>query len=153
MGSDKATMVVDGVPNARRVATALHAVVHPLIEVGPGVSGLRSIVEEPPGSGPLMAIAAGRRALRMAGHTGAVVVLACDLPAVSESAIAMLAAWPGDGSVVPVVSGVPQPLFARWSAAALEAAAELAASGARSMRELLERPGCSSPMRADGRAT
>jgi molybdopterin-guanine dinucleotide biosynthesis protein A len=39
------------------------------------------------------------------------------------------------------VDGVPQPLFARWSAEALMAAAELAESGARSMRVLLELPG------------
>jgi len=138
---DKATMLVDGVPNAARVARALRAVVHSAIEVGAGVSGLASIVEKPPGSGPLMAVAAGGRALRLSGHMGPAVVMACDLPAVSERSIAMLADWPGDASVVPVVDGEPQPLFARWSAEALMAAAELAESGARSMRVLLELPG------------
>jgi molybdopterin-guanine dinucleotide biosynthesis protein A len=141
MGTDKATMLVEGIPNAARIARVLRGVVHPAIEVGPGVSGLASVAENPPGSGPLMAVAAGGHALRVSGHRGPVVVMACDLPAVSERSVAMLAHWPGDTSIVPVVDGIPQPLFARWSGEALMAATELAGSGARSMRVLLELPG------------
>ncbi|HET6809541.1 MAG TPA: NTP transferase domain-containing protein, partial [Acidimicrobiales bacterium] len=121
MGFDKATMVVEGRVSAVRLAAALTAVARPVLEVGPGRSGLASVSEDPPGSGPLVAIAAGWRALTERGHGGPVLVLACDLPLVDEEVLRLLAGWPGPASVVPVVAGRDQPLCARWSAADLAA--------------------------------
>ena len=65
-------------------------------------------------------------------------VLACDLPLVTETALRTLAQWPGTRSVVPVLEGQPQPLCARWSADDLAAAADLVRAGMRSMRSLLD---------------
>lgn len=142
MGFDKATTVVDGTALAARVAAVLASETDPVVEVGPGVSGLARVTrEEPPGSGPLLATVAGMQALRNLGWQGPAVVLACDLPLIGRPLVAWLVRHPTAGSVVPRVGGLPQPLCARWSAADLEAAACAAAQGERSMRPLLARPG------------
>jgi molybdenum cofactor guanylyltransferase len=141
MGFDKASMLIDGVPCAARVAAVLRAVVADAVEVGPGVSGLRAVQEDPPGGGPLVGLCAGARALNEVGTVQSALVLACDLPLVTEDLLRTLADWPGNRSVVPIIDGRPQPLCARWFAEDLAAAAELVAAGRRSMRSLLERPG------------
>jgi molybdopterin-guanine dinucleotide biosynthesis protein A/8-oxo-dGTP pyrophosphatase MutT (NUDIX family) len=135
MGQDKSTLVVGGATLAKTAADALVGVVHPVIEVGPGVSGLPSVREDPPSSGPLVAVAAGFLAL---GALDAAVVLACDLPFVDAGVVRWLAEYPSEGSVVPVVAGQPQPLCARWSAPALVHAADLVGRGERAMRALLQ---------------
>lgn len=140
MGFDKASMTVDGEPCAARLARLLRDVSSMAVEVGPGVSGLPAVHEDPPGSGPLVALAAGAAALRARGHGYSALVLACDLPLVTGDVLRALAGWAGDGSVVPVVGGRAQPLCARWSAEDLVVSAELAATGHRSLRPLLERP-------------
>jgi molybdopterin synthase catalytic subunit len=99
------------------------------------------VLEDPRRAGPLAALASGARALERLGHAGPVLVVACDLPLLTRSALEMLAAWPGIGTVVPIVDGRAQPLCARWSAHDLEAAAGLVAAGERSMAALLARPG------------
>ena len=85
MGRDKAGLLVGGVTLAERTAQLLLGVVETAVEVGPGVSGLVSTREEPPGEGPLVAIVEGRRTLRALGHDGAVLVVACDLPLLNTS--------------------------------------------------------------------
>ena len=141
MGFDKATVSIDGVPSAERIARLLRDVVTLAFEVGPGVSGLPAVSEQHPGSGPLVAMCAGARALRHARHGGPALVLACDLPLVTDAVLRTLANWPGDGSVVPVLDGNPQPLCARWSAEDLAATAGLVDVGRRAVKALLERPG------------
>lgn len=141
MGFDKASMLVDGVPCAVRVAIALRRVVAEAIEVGPGISELPRVEEEPRGGGPLVALCAGARALFAQRPPRPALVVACDLPLVTEAVLRALARWPGTGSVVPLVDGWPQPLCARWSASDLLAASDLVAEGRRSMRALLDRPG------------
>ena len=145
MGSDKATLVVAGAPSARRIASLLSRVAHPVLEVGPGCSGLASVREDPLGEGPLVAVAAGGRALRRLGHSGPALVLACDLPLVDESLLRFLARRPGPTSVVPEVEGRSQPLCARWSLADLTAAAALAAAGERALRAMAWDPGTDRP--------
>lgn len=141
MGFDKASMLIGGVPCAARVAATLHAVVADSFEVGPGVSGLPAVQEEPLGGGPLVAVCTGARALNQVGGSRSALVLACDLPLVTEALLRILAHWPGSRSVVPIIEGQPQPLCARWSAEDLAAAADLVEAGIRSMRSLLDRPG------------
>ena len=141
MGFDKASFRVGGVPNAVRLGALLAGLVEPVLEVGPGVSGLAAVSEEPAGSGPLAALWAGGLALQRSGHAGPALVLACDLPFVGREVLEFLRAWPGGESVVPLVRGRAQPLCARWSAAELVAAGELVEAGERSMRVLLSRPG------------
>jgi len=138
MGHDKATLVIDGEPIARRLGALLAEVVEPVLEVGRQCSGLAAIVEEQPGQGPLVALASGWSALSGAGHDGAVVVLACDLPLVTSAFIRWLAQYPGERSIVPLVEGRLQPLCARWSAFDLRRSVERAAHGARALHELLD---------------
>jgi molybdenum cofactor guanylyltransferase len=138
MGHDKATLVIDGEPSARRLGALLAGVVDPALEVGGQCSGLAAIADEQPGEGPLTALVTGWSALSGAGHQGSVVVLACDLPFVTSAFIRWLAQYPSERSVVPLVEGRLQPLCARWSAFDLRRSVERAAHGARSLRELLE---------------
>jgi len=137
MGTDKSRMQVGGAPMAARLAALLRAWAEPVVEVGPGSTDLTAVREDPPGSGPLAAVAAGGEALAGLGHLGPALVVACDLPLLGSAAIGLLAQWPGTTSVVPVVEGRPQPLCARWSAAHLRTAGVLVARGARSMGALL----------------
>ncbi len=137
MGVDKATLTVDGVTLAERGARLLQAACRPVLEVGPGHAPLQAVVEDPAGSGPLAAMASGGAALRERGHPGPALVMAVDLPRVSEPLLRFLATFPGDSTVVPFVGGEAQPLLARYSAAALARAGELVGPGERSMRALL----------------
>lgn len=142
MGFDKATAVVGGRQLAASVLAAVRSVASPVVEVGPGVSGADLVTsEEPPGAGPLPAIAAGAAALAAHGHRGDVLVVACDLPRLGPGILRFLAGFSAPASVVPVVAGRAQPLCARWSGPDLAAAAAAAAAGERYLRPLLERPG------------
>ncbi|HEX5096024.1 MAG TPA: NTP transferase domain-containing protein [Acidimicrobiia bacterium] len=116
MGRDKATIVVDGETWAVRSGRLLAQVCAPVIEVGPGVSGLPAIVEATPGRGPLVAFLAGVDAL---AATGPVVLLACDMPRLDVALLELVANWPGTGTVVPVVDGHKQHSCSRWSSAAI----------------------------------
>jgi molybdopterin-guanine dinucleotide biosynthesis protein A len=116
MGLDKATLVIDGETLAIRAARVLAAACNPVLDVGPGVSGLRATREDPPGGGPLAALVAGAHAL------GAlpVVLLACDMPFVEPPLIRLLADWPGTGTVVPVSNGQFQYACARYGQASID---------------------------------
>ena len=141
MGRDKASLPINGSTLARRTAALLERVTLTALEVGPGTSGLWATREVPPGAGPLAAIAEGCRALRQHGHDGGALVVACDLPFVSEDLLRFLVAYDAPGSVVPIVRGRAQPLLARWGQHDLDATPGLVALGARSLRALLARPG------------
>jgi molybdopterin-guanine dinucleotide biosynthesis protein A len=141
LGQDKAALVLAGTTEslAGRTARLLASVAQPAVEVGPGYSGLPSVLEDPPGSGPLVAMAAGSARLRALGWRGSVIVVATDLPLLSPGFLAWLAEHPSPRSVIPVVDGIPQPLCARYAAADLDLAVELAATGRRALRDLLAR--------------
>jgi molybdopterin-guanine dinucleotide biosynthesis protein A len=138
MGSDKALLEVGGRRLVDRAAEVLTAVADPVIEVGPGWSGLPAVREDPPGSGPLAALSAGAAALRAAGHNGAVLVLAVDMPRVSVELLRFLAGRPGIATAVPRAGGFPQPMCARYGPDVLAAVDERLAAGGRSLRDLLE---------------
>lgn len=136
-GADKALHPVDGVPAAVRLARVLRAALDgPVLEVGPGRTDLPAVDEGPGGEGPLVALAAGARALRARGHRGPAVVLACDLPFVDEALVGWLAGRPG--TAVPVVEGRTQPLCARYDADALDRAAAVVDAGGRALHALLD---------------
>jgi molybdopterin-guanine dinucleotide biosynthesis protein A len=139
MGVDKATILVEGERLVDRAARLLGEVCRPAVEVGRGYTELEPAAEEMPGSGPLAALAAGGAALRQRGHDGPAIVLATDLPRLTARFLRFLASFPGDGSVVPFVAGDPQPVCARYSAAALRLAAEAVEEGERSIRAFLPR--------------
>lgn len=135
MGTDKARLVVNGETLAARSARVLASVCDPVVEVGPGVSGLPAVQEEPPGSGPLVALLAGVGAL---GEPRTVILLACDLPNVSSELLRLLVEWPGSGTVIPVVDGRLQYACARYGPAALDEAMTSVRTGGSSLRRLGE---------------
>jgi molybdopterin-guanine dinucleotide biosynthesis protein A len=141
MGQDKSQLIINGSTVAVRTAELLLLVAETTVEVGPGVSGLPATLEEPRGEGPLVAIAAGRRALLERGHLGAALVIACDLPFISEELLRYLSEWDSEGSVMPMVRGRPQPLCARWGGRDLDGAHELVDRGVRSLQHLATQPG------------
>ncbi len=114
-----------------------------MIEVGPGYTSLAATREEPSGSGPLAAVAAGAEALARRNHQGPVLVVATDLPGLTLEYLRILAdhGVPSpEHSVVPRDgAGRAQPLCARYSPTALACAEELVAAGHRSMKALLAR--------------
>jgi molybdopterin-guanine dinucleotide biosynthesis protein A len=139
MGTDKASLIVDGERLADRAARLLQRVADPVLEVGPGFSGLACVREDEPGLGPLAAVGLGGAALLAGGVPVPVIVLAVDMPRVAVPLLDLLARHPSEDSVVPAdPEGQLQPLCARYSAAALTRAAELVADGARSMHALLD---------------
>lgn len=137
-GRPKAELVVDGARLSDRAAAVLSDVCHPVLEVGPGWTSLPAVSEDPPGAGPLAAVAAGGRALRGEGHGGPAIILAVDMPRVDPPLLRFLADFPGTSTVVPFAHGRSQPLCARYSSDALEAAERLVAEGETAMRALLE---------------
>ncbi|HUY65525.1 MAG TPA: molybdenum cofactor guanylyltransferase [Acidimicrobiales bacterium] len=138
MGCDKASILVDGEPAATRAATLLSSVADPVWEVGPSHCRLPHVLEDPPGSGPVGAVAAGWKALYAAGHPGPVLVLACDLPLMTAGFLRWLAELPAEGTVIPIVDGRAQPLCARWSAADLRRLVELHEVGYRAFKTMYE---------------
>jgi molybdopterin-guanine dinucleotide biosynthesis protein A len=138
MGTDKALIEVDGQRLAERAAAVLVAVADPVIEVGPGWSGLPAVREHPPGSGPLAAVSTGAAALREAGHDGPVLVLAVDMPRVGVELLRLLAGRAGPATALPRADGHPQPLCARYGPDALAQVDRLREAGGKSLRALLE---------------
>jgi molybdopterin-guanine dinucleotide biosynthesis protein A len=141
LGQDKAALVPAGSSEALapRTARLLVQVARPALEVGPGSSGLPALQEDHPGSGPLVAVAAGSRRLRALGWTGPVIVVATDLPRLTPGLLGWLAEYPSARSVIPVVDEIPQTLCARYAAADLDLAVELAARGLRALHHLVSR--------------
>lgn len=142
LGTDKSRLVADpatGETLAARGARRLRAVCGgPVLEVGDGVSGLPSVREQPPGAGPLAALAAAGVELRARGHRGPALLLAVDMPDVDEALLRLLAEWPGEPTVVPVAGGRLQPVCARYGADAMLAAESLVIAGLRPFRNLLD---------------
>ncbi|MBM3675151.1 MAG: hypothetical protein FJW88_09395 [Actinobacteria bacterium] len=138
MGVPKPMLLLDGEPLAARSGRVLAAVCGPVVEVGPGCSGLVAVPDDVARSGPLGGVLTGVRAL---GVAGPVMVLGCDLPSVDEAVVRAIASHPGVGTVVPLdADGEPQVVCARYSVVALARAAHLFAAGRRSLRLLLDLP-------------
>jgi molybdenum cofactor guanylyltransferase len=138
LGVDKASLVLDGETLAARAGRCLTAVCEPVLEVGTGASGLPAIREDPPGAGPLAAMAAAGVLLRTHGHHGAALLLAVDLPRVDRSLLQFLRDLPGEPTAVPVADGRLQLVCARYGGDALLAAESLVVAGIRSLHELLD---------------
>jgi molybdopterin-guanine dinucleotide biosynthesis protein A len=138
LGVSKSELRRDGERLADRGARLLASVCPIALEVGPGLTSLPAVREDPPGSGPLAALVAGADALATAGPPPAVLVLAVDLPFVEAPLLRWLVDYPAAGAVVPRVDGVPQPLCARYGASDLDVARRARAEGAASLRALLD---------------
>jgi molybdopterin-guanine dinucleotide biosynthesis protein A len=118
---------------AERIATVLLRVAAPVIEVGPQWTGLPAVHDE--GAGPLVATARGWAALTP--RPDGALLVACDLPRLTEAFLRTLLAEAGPAAVVPEVGGRLQPLCAFFPAAALDVAVELVAAKARALTDLL----------------
>ncbi len=138
LGTDKARLILEGETLARRMATRLGAVCDSVFEVGPGLTDLPSVTEQPVGSGPLAALAAGGDALRERGELGAALLVAVDLPRIGIPLLELVRDWPGAATAVPEAGGRLQPVCARYGPEALLAAASLVIAGVRSLHALLD---------------
>lgn len=142
LGRDKALIPVGGEALVDRVVARLRVVCAPVwLAVGDDPERLAGradgvVLDEPPGAGPLAGIAAGLAA----APAEAVAVCAVDHPHPSPALLAELAVLAaGRPAAVPVVEGVPQPLHAVWTVAALPAVRAALAAGDRSVRGALAR--------------
>ena len=139
MGADKATIEIDGIFMAQRVADALRAAgATTVVAIGGdvaalGASGLEVHPDRSPGAGPLGAVA---HALDLPGAAPVVAVLACDLlapdPALVVQLVARRATTDAD-VVVPVAGGRPQWVHAVWHRRVAGVLADVFACGERSL--------------------
>ena len=137
MGRDKAALQVGGVPAASRVASLLDRLCDEVLLVGgsvpPGTVG--RAVKDP--EGPRCALRGLVGALS-AARGERVLVVATDLPLVTDALLAGLAAVPGPCAIVPR-PGLPQPLCAVYPREqALALARANLAEGRLALRALLE---------------
>jgi molybdopterin-guanine dinucleotide biosynthesis protein A len=121
MGRDKALLMVDGVPMAVRVATAMVAAgVDPVVALGGDAdgllaAGLQVVPDRWPGEGPLGAIVT---ACEWSPHD-VVVIAACDLPWLDASVLAGLleALAGGQADVALARTDRREPLCGAWDTA------------------------------------
>jgi len=154
MGVDKATIRIGSETLATRAARVLAAVCDPVLEVGPGWSGLRAVADEPRGQGPRAALAT---AVSVLGATTPILLFGVDLPRVEVDLLELVAGWPGPESAVPMHAGIPQLCCARYGPAALallaepgpEPGPEAEPEARRSLRSLLTHTGYSPIAEAD----
>lgn len=134
-GTDKLALAVGDRSLLDRVLGAAQARCRPLVVVGPrrptAVDGVSFVREEPPGGGPVPAVAAGLDAV---GPAAVVVVLAGDLALLAMTDVGRLVDGLTDPAVEAVAAldhrGRPNPLLAAYRTPSLRVA--LAALGARS---------------------
>jgi molybdenum cofactor guanylyltransferase len=137
LGIDKAGLDVGDGPLAERTARLLRSVADPTVEVGRGCSTLDLVPDPVPGQGPLAAVVLGWTELKRRSWAGPTLVLATDLPFLSDGLLRWLAGHPSRRSVIPSDGQQPQMLCARYRAADLDTAGALYQGGARAMRELM----------------
>jgi molybdopterin-guanine dinucleotide biosynthesis protein A len=141
MGRDKATLPIDGVPMALRIARAIAPAVSPVVAIGrPSPilddAGLPVVPDLYPGQGPLGGILS---AFAWSPHP-VVVVVACDLVDLDAGSVAALvAALERDPALALVAAarepGDAQPLCAAWRIARAEPVLAAAfAGGERAIR-------------------
>ncbi len=141
-GKDKLTQRIDGHSVAELAAKSLSIACEKSFEAGIGLTGLPQIPHTL-GQGPLAAIAHSvnfLRAREILDHDQCALILAGDVPFIQPETLGILANWPGNSSIVPVVIGENQYLAARWSAESLSKSIALVASGTRKVREALALP-------------
>ena len=148
MGHDKALLRIDGTPMAERLARRLReAGASEVLAVGgeagreaAAPAGSRWVADGWPGAGPVGGIATALGA----ATTERVLVVACDLPALTAVTMAVIArthAEAGDGidAVVARSERGPEPLIASWAQRSRPTLVEAMASGGPSVRGVLDR--------------
>jgi len=146
MGQDKALLVIDGEPMARRAGRVLaEAGATRVVAVGGDAGALRAVgmevVADPhQGHGPLAGIAA---ALHAAADADLVMILACDLVAATpggvRTVIDALTGAIGTEVAVPVVDGRPEPLHTAWRPSAAAVVDDALEAGELAVHPLFDR--------------
>jgi molybdopterin-guanine dinucleotide biosynthesis protein A len=142
MGTDKAEVLVGGIPMARLVADALAAGgCHQVIAVGGAARshGLPVVDDLAPGEGPLGAVLSVLESVAAAAGAGPVLVVSCDLPTLDASTVSTLLdrAARGDADLVVATTDRVQSLVAVWSVGALGVVRREFAAGERSIRRVV----------------
>ena len=140
MGRDKALLELDGLPFAERIARAMRAAVGRLRVVGRDAVGeVHGVPDLRPGLGPL----AGLEAALADCEGDAALVVACDMPFVTEAFLRLLigraAQAPGSAVVPEDAGGRRAPLCGVYPRAALPLVTGLLDAGERRPRALLDR--------------
>lgn len=138
MGRDKALVEIAGRPLIAIAAAALDQAGASEVVVAGGTGldrvGLRAVPDLYPGQGPLGGIITALRAT----SEPAVVILTCDLPAITaaevEAVLAALHAHPEADVAAPLMDGRPQFLTAAYRRRALEPLERAFAAGERAVR-------------------
>jgi molybdenum cofactor guanylyltransferase len=138
LGFDKSGLDLGDGVLAQRTARLLRSVADPCIEVGRGCSTLPVVPDAEPARGPLAAVAFGWAELNSRSWVGPTLVLATDLPFVSDGLLRWLASHPSRRSVIPTDGRRPQTLCARYRPADLDTACDLYRAGARAMKDLMK---------------
>ncbi len=145
MGTDKAVLVVEGVPMARRVADALVAGgCTPVLAVGGDGGRLASLgfevlPDREPGAGPLGGLATAIVELERRGWSARdLVAVACDLPWLDAATVRRIVEGiddtTADADVVCARTDRLQPLCALWRASSFAAVREAFDGGERAVR-------------------
>ncbi|MEP7201181.1 MAG: molybdenum cofactor guanylyltransferase [Ilumatobacteraceae bacterium] len=138
MGTDRATILVAGVPLARRVADALVAAgCGRIVAIGGDASdlgdlGLEPVEDEFPGEGPLGGV------LTSLTLGSPAVVVACDLPNLRPQTVAELIMALGDHDAAMAHNDRIEPLCAVWSASAATQLRARFDAGERAMHRAVE---------------
>ena len=122
-GADKPEVVVAGRALLDHALAAVAGAARVVVVGPPALArpGVPTVLEDPPGGGPVAGLAAGLAALGPGSDL--VVVLACDVPGANALVPAVLAAAGSlDGARVVDPDGRPQHLLAAYRRAALDAA-------------------------------
>jgi len=141
MGVDKASLVVDGEPLARRASAVLAAAcTSVLVASGDGRRldwlGLPQVTDLEPGAGPLAGLVAGLEAAR----TPLVAVLAVDMPDANPEVLRLLAGRVGEcDAAVPRTERGLEPLHAVYATAAARGLRAAFEAGERSVQRAIER--------------
>lgn len=141
MGHDKATLLYDGVPMARRVADALvGGGCVEVVAVGGraeelGAMGLEVVPDAATGAGPIGGLLA---ALHRFPDATSVVVVACDMPLLDPSVIRRLLDARGPADVAVAVTDRREPMCAAWRPSVAPALAAAVGEGERRIWRFLE---------------
>jgi molybdenum cofactor guanylyltransferase len=138
MGVDKATLEIDGVAMARRVADVLlSAGCSPVIAVGGDSAmlsrlGLEHVADEFPGEGPLGGI------LTALSQGAPAAVLACDLANIQAATVAALIAALGFHDAAIAFTDRAEPLCAMWSESSIPSLRSQFVDGERAMHRAID---------------
>lgn len=142
MGTDKAMLELGGRTSLQRAAESVSEVCKELVIAAadrpvqhlPNLSPVW-VPDAPGAAGPLAGLAAG---LAVASYPVTIVV-ACDMPFLSDRLLRHLLSSAVDCDAVVPIAGIPQPLHAAYSRDCLPTARAILRLGGRSMRDLLSR--------------